>query len=252
MSAVEVQVHADASQLAAVVAARLIATLAEAQAVRGTAAVVLTGGGLGTASLAAMAASPDRDTLDWQNLDIWWGDERFLRSGDPERNETGARAALLDHVPLDPARVHPMAALGTFADPESGAAGYAAELAAAPGAAARDGVPVFDVLLLGVGPDAHIASLFPGLPGVHVTEGSVIAVRDSPKPPPERISLTLPAICSAEEVWLVAAGAEKANALRQALTATATDPVPAALARGRNRTLALLDEAAAAELPTAL
>jgi 6-phosphogluconolactonase len=77
-------------------------------AARGAASVVLTGGGVGTAVLAELAATPARDAIDWRHLDIWWGDERFAPVGDPERNETGTRSALLDHVDADPARVHPM------------------------------------------------------------------------------------------------------------------------------------------------
>ena len=74
--------------------------------------MVLTGGGVGTATLKALAATPARDAIDWKALDLWWGDERFLPGGDPDRNETQAREALLDHVPVDTARVHPMPAVG--------------------------------------------------------------------------------------------------------------------------------------------
>jgi 6-phosphogluconolactonase/Glucosamine-6-phosphate isomerase/deaminase len=105
MSVPEVIVHRDASLLAQAVAARLVTRLVDAVAARGTASVVLTGGGIGTRVLAEAAATPARDAVDWRHLDIWWGDERFLPTGDPERNETGARSALLDHVDVDPARV---------------------------------------------------------------------------------------------------------------------------------------------------
>jgi 6-phosphogluconolactonase len=255
MTSVEVRVHRDARLLAESVAARLITRIVDVQAARGGASVVLTGGGVGTASLAALAASPARDAIDWRNLDIWWGDERFLPPGDPERNETGARAALLDHVPVDPARVHPMPARGSGRgadDPEAGAESYADELARAVRPGDHGRVPTFDILLLGVGPDGHVASLFPEQPALHESERTVVAVRGAPKPPPVRVTLTMRAICSAAEVWLIAAGAEKARALHLALSTAGTFQVPAAGARGRLRTLALLDEAAASQTPVAL
>src|SRR5207302_249266 len=82
--------------------------LVDAQAARGSASVVLTGGGIGGASLRELAATPARDAIDWESLDVWWGDERFLPSGHSERNESQARAALLEHVDVDPERIHPM------------------------------------------------------------------------------------------------------------------------------------------------
>ncbi|MFD0891655.1 6-phosphogluconolactonase, partial [Streptosporangium algeriense] len=111
--------------------------------------------------------------------------------------------------------------------------------------------PSFDVLLLGMGPDGHVASLFPGLPALYETR-PVVAVHGSPKPPPTRISLTLPVIQAAREVWVVAAGAEKASAVRLALSDTGPVQIPAAGARGRQRTLFLLDRAAATKIPASL
>lgn len=254
MSVPEVVVHRDTDELAAAVAARLVTRTVEVQAARGTASVVLTGGGVGTASLAALAAAPAHDAVDWRSLDLWWGDERFLPSGDPERNETQARAALLDHVPVDPARVHPMPASDgpDGDDPEAAAERYASALVAAVRPGDHGGVPRFDVLMLGVGPDGHVASLFPGQPATYEEVRTVVGVRGSPKPPPVRISLTFPAIRSAAEVWLIAAGEAKARALHLALSGAGPVQVPAAGARGAQRTLVLLDEAAAASLPPQL
>ncbi|MEZ5116825.1 MAG: 6-phosphogluconolactonase [Candidatus Nanopelagicales bacterium] len=254
MSTPQVLVHRDAATLAAAVAARLITRMVDAQSARGSASVVLTGGGIGTASLAAVRDCGACDAVDWERVDVWWGDERFLPEGDAERNETGARAALLDHVPVDPVRVHAMPASDgpDGDDPEAAAERYAAALAAAAGPEDHGPVPRFDVLMLGVGPDAHVASLFPELPALHDTR-PVVAVRGAPKPPPTRLSLTLPSIRTAREVWLIAAGAEKAPAMRLALTDGAGPvQVPAAGARGTARTLVLLDEAAASRLPRGL
>jgi 6-phosphogluconolactonase len=250
MSVPEVLVHKDSSLLAKAVAARLVTKLVDSVAARGTASVVLTGGGIGTAVLAELAAAPARDAVDWRHLDIWWGDERFLPAGHPERNETSARAALLDHVDADPARVRPMPGPGgpDGDDPEAAAARYASWLAAATTPEDHGPVPSFDVLMLGIGPEGHVASLFPGMPALY-DERPVVAVRGSPKPPPIRLSFTLPSIQAAREVWILASGAEKADAIAMALSDAGPVQVPAAGARGRLRTLFLIDSDAAAKVP---
>lgn len=204
--------------------------------------------------LAELAAAPARDAVDWRRIDIWWGDERFLPAGDPERNETGAREALLNHVDVPSAQVHPMPGPDgpDGPDPEAAAERYARELLAVAQPQERAGVPAFDVLLLGIGPDAHVASLFPGLPALYERDRTVVAVRGAPKPPPVRISLTLPALQAAAEVWVLASGHSKADAVRLALSGAGHIQVPAAGARGRQQTLFLLDRAAAAQMPPQL
>lgn len=254
MSTPQVVVHRDKELMARAAAARLITKVVDAQAARGSASVVLTGGRNGNALLAALAESPARDAVDWAHLDLWWGDERFEPDGDPERNVTQARAALLDAVPVDPARVHAMPASdGPYgSDVDAAADAYAAELAAASGPEDHLRVPAFDVLMLGVGPDTHVASLFPEHPAVRESERTVVGVRGAPKPPPTRVSLTLPAIRAAREVWLLAAGEDKAGAVALALSSPGELQAPASGAYGRSRTLWLLDRAAAAKLPAAL
>ncbi len=252
MSESSVVVHADADVLAQAVAARLVVRLVDAQAARGWASLVLTGGSVANAVYAAVRASPARDAVDWSRVDLWWGDERFLPRGHADRNETQARAALLDSLALDPGRIHPMPASDgpDGDDPEAGAARYAQELARA----ARPGserLPHFDVLLLGVGEDGHIASVFPEHPAAYETR-PVSAVRGSPKPPPVRTTLTFPAINTAEEVWLVAAGSGKSAAIGLALRGAGPVQIPAAGVAGVLRTRWLLDRAAAAQLPPAM
>lgn len=247
-------VHRDAQTLASAVAARLVTALVDAQSARGSASVVLTGGTVGIATLAALREMPAHDAIDWRRLDIWWGDDRFVPEGHADRNAQQARDALLDHVPVDPARVHVMPPSDgpDGDDPEAAAARYAKELEAASRPEDHGPAPTFDVLMLGVGPDGHVASLFPERPALHETARPAVAVRNSPKPPPTRISLTLPAIRAAREVWLVVAGAEKAPVVRMALTGAGPVQIPAAGAVGRARTLWMLDRAAAAELPPSL
>ncbi|MEU5880675.1 6-phosphogluconolactonase [Spirillospora sp. NPDC047279] len=251
MTTPTVLIHRDQKLLAQAVAARLVTRIVDVQAARDGASVVLTGGGVGTAVLAELAATGARDAIDWRRLDVWWGDERFLPSGDPERNETGARQALLDHVGLDPARVHAMPATDgpDGDDPEAAAERYAAELRAAARPEDHGPVPSFDILMLGVGPDAHVASLFPEMPAVY-DERPAMAVRGAPKPPPTRISLGFKAINAAREVWILAAGEGKARAVRMGLSREAGPvQVPVAGVRGRQATLFLLDRAAASQLP---
>jgi 6-phosphogluconolactonase len=234
-----VAVYDGADELAAAAAERLTAAISTAQAERGTASVVLTGGRTGIAVLSRLRAAGS--AIDWSTVDLYWGDERFLPAGDPERNETQAREALLDHVPVSPARVFPMAPSdGEYGDdPEAAAEAYAVVLRS---------VEAFDVCLLGVGEEGHTASLFPHSPAVLESARTVVAVRDCPKPPPTRVSLTLPTIRLANEVWLMTTGAAKAGPVAAAIGGAAEVDIPAAGARGRHKTVWLLDQAAASQL----
>jgi 6-phosphogluconolactonase len=246
-----VAVVRDAEVLAEMVAARRVSRLVDAQALRGHASVVLTGGGVGIAALEAVRRSPARHAVDWSRVDVWWGDERFVPADDPERNELQARRALLDHLDLDPARVHPMGAEGgpDGEDADAAAARYAQELRAA--APADFDVPPFDVLLLGLGPEGHTASIFPESPAAH-DERLVVGVHGCPKPPPTRVSLGFSALNAAREVWLVVAGQDKAGAVALALSGAGRVQIPAAGVAGTSATLWLLDEAAASALPREL
>lgn len=243
---IDVLRHPTAEALARDVAARTITTLVERVSDAGIAHLCLTGGGIGTACLHAIAQSPGVDAVDWSRVHVWWGDERFLPHGDAERNDTGARAALLDRVAIPAGNIHAMPSPAEAADVDAGAALYADELHRW---AAGQEVPSMDILLLGIGPDAHVASLFPELPAVRDRRPTA-GVHGAPKPPPLRITLTFPSIRAAQQVWILASGPEKARAVRLALTPGAGEfQVPAAGARGLQRTLVLVDDAAAAELP---
>lgn len=247
-----VVVHPDAAVLVEATAARLLTRLLDLQSQRRPVHVVLTGGTVGIATLAAVAHDLVRTAVDWSGVHLWWGDERFVPHGDADRNETQARDALLRSLgsALPDANVHPVPALGgDVRTPERAAELYAEELAryAAPGAAS----PAFDVLMLGMGPDGHVASLFPGHQALDVEGVATTGVHGSPKPPAERVSLTFDAIRGAREVWVVAAGPEKAQAVASALSGAPVDQTPAAGASGSERTLWLLDAAAAGTEPDA-
>ncbi|MDQ4489586.1 6-phosphogluconolactonase [Sinomonas sp. ASV486] len=258
-----VSIHPDSSVLLAAIAARLITKLVDAQDRYGEATIVLTGGSMGIGALKAVGESAACRAVNWSKVNVWWGDERFVEADSTDRNTVQARAALLDRLPLDPERVREPGAAGEFATSDDAAADYARRLAEA-AAAEHDAdvsdsrrsepnrVPRFDVLLLGVGPDAHVASLFPEMAGIRETERTVVGVENAPKPPPSRISLTLPAIKSADEVWMLVAGEDKAGAVGLALAGAGPVQVPAAGARGRSRTLWLIDAAAASRVPEEL
>lgn len=245
-------VHADKQSLSEAAADRLVTAILQAQSARGRADIVLTGGSMGSAVLTALGASPGRDVVDWHRVALWWGDERFLPTGDPDRNETQAREALLGTLPLEPSLVHPMAALdGPDGDDVDAAAARYARLLATDAKPGSD-LPELDVVMLGVGPDAHVASLFPEHPALHEVERSVIGVRGAPKPPPTRISLTLRTLCAAQDVWFLVSGADKADAVGLALSGAGPLQAPAAGVIGTRSTTWLLDRAAAARIPPQL
>ncbi len=230
---------ADGDVLAAATAARLVTALADAQSVRGDASVVLTGGGIGIAVLTALAAAPARQVVDWSRVEVWWGDERFVGPDDPDRNDLQALDALGAAITLDEARVHRMGSTAEYDTPEAAAEAYVAALLASGGGR----VPAFDVLLLGMGPEGHMASIFPRSPAAR-DERAAFAVRDCPKPPPTRVSLGFGAIQSARAVWLVVTGSSKADALAQVVGGAKQLDVPAAGAVGTEESLVLADLAA--------
>lgn len=250
----EIVIHSDSDVLAAACAARLVTKLVDLQAGGGIPRVVLTGGGVGIAMLEQIRDSPARAAVDWSRIEFYWGDERFLPAGHPERNETQAREALLDHVDVDPSLVFPMGA--DVGHGPSGADEAAAEYADLLARKARPedhgAVPAFDVLMLGMGGEGHCASIFPESPAVYETERTVVPVYNCPKPPPTRVSLTLPAIRTAQEVWIITGGSAKAAAVSLALGGAGEVAIPVAGARGRLHTRWLLDREAASKLPSDL
>jgi 6-phosphogluconolactonase len=243
---VTVQTYDDSAALIDAAAAKLIDVIVDAQSARGVASVVLTGGGNGIGVLRALRA--DSGKVDWSKVEVFWGDERFVPAGHPDRNEVQAHEALLDHVPVDPARLHPMPyGDGAYAgDPDAAAHAYEHLLAAHAG----DGpIPDFDIHLLGMGGEGHVNSLFPDTDAVREETRFVVGVTDSPKPPAQRVTLTLPAVRRARRVWLLVAGADKAEAVAAAVGGADPVDIPSAGAIGAEETVWFLDRAAAANLP---
>ncbi|MFT4135254.1 6-phosphogluconolactonase [Microbacterium sp.] len=233
--------------LAASVAARFLRLVAARLADADLVHVALAGGTAATSVLRAVGVQPGRADVDWSRVHVWWTDESLASRDSGVRDEKRGRAALMDQLALPDGNVHAMAASG---DLDRAAVDYAAELSRF-----GDGDqpwPSFDVCLLGVGADGHIASLFPDRGEIQVVDRSVVAVRDAPMPPPERLSLTRPVINSSREVWMVLTGSDKAPALGLALAGASYQSVPAAGAKGRERTLLFVDRAAAADVPAEL
>jgi 6-phosphogluconolactonase len=231
-----------AAALAEGVARVLIARLGRIQLLGRTPQLVLTGGTIARRLHAAVAAAPERERVQWDNVDFWWGDERYVPKADPERNAGQAIEAMIEHLPVAPARVHEMPASdGEYADDlDAAAVAYAADLLAH---APAEG-PWFDILMLGVGPDGHCASLFPGRSEV-LDPAPVLAVRKAPKPPPNRITLGMETLRRSREVWFVASGSEKAEAVASAVHGVDVLDVPAAGPMGTERTVWFVDADAA-------
>jgi 6-phosphogluconolactonase len=212
-------------------AAALTASLIDdALAARGTAHVALAGGTTPAGAYALL--SPSR----WEGVELWFGDERCVGPDDPESNYHMAAQTLLDHA--TGALVH---RIEGERGAEAAADAYDALLRERV-AAGVGGVPTLDVALLGIGEDGHIASLFPGNPGLRLRARAAIAVHDAPKPPPDRVSMTLDVLAGARGCLLLASGAGKAEPLRRML-AGPDEAVPASLL-ARDRLHVIADAAA--------
>jgi 6-phosphogluconolactonase len=233
-----VEVYDDAGALSAAIATRLLERLEDVQATGRIPQIGLTGGAIADEMHRELARLAGDSSVDWSRVEVWWGDERYVPADSPDRNALQARSALLDALPLDPARVHEMPSAES-GDLEAAAASYGDEVRAS-------GSGAFDVVMLGVGPDGHVASLFPGSPQLDVDDRIAVAVTDSPKPPPERISLTFAALNRTEAVWFLVSGGGKADAVAAALAGADKHDIPATGVTGMSETLWLIDEAAGA------
>lgn len=243
MTAFQIGVYPDPSAVGEAVGNRMagaiLRTLVHAEAAH----ICLTGGRGGHAALSHLA----HDTgIDWTRVHVWWSDERFVPHGDDLRNDTMAHSAFLDVVGLPAANIHPMPGSDQYAAADEAAAAYARELAAF-------GVPAprFCVSILGMGEDGHVASLFPEQAALRASR-PVVAVTDSPKPPPVRLTMSFATINTADEIVLIAAGRGKADAVGLFINDPGPLAVPAAGVHGRTLTFLAVDEAAAVHLPPGL
>jgi 6-phosphogluconolactonase len=194
--------------------------------------IQLTGGTIGIATLAAIADREDAHLLDWSRVHVWWGDERFVESESSERNAVQAKKAML--VKLPATNLHEFPASDEGMDLDEAASFFAAELASLK--------PMFSLAFVGMGPDGHICSLFPGKPAID--KGVlVIAEHDSPKPPPQRLSFSYEAMNSVDEIWFVVAGADKQDAIGVAF-GDEPEALPVGRVHGKKKTIWFVDQAA--------
>ena len=236
-----VEVHEDAAALSTAVAGELLNRIADLQAAGDVPHVVLTGGTIANSIHREVVRLAPESGVDWGAVELWFGDERYVEPDSPDRNVGQARAAFIDAVGVPAHRVHAMPSTADADDVDAAAEAYESELH-------ERGPAVFDILMLGVGPDGHVASLFPGFDQLDVTDRTTVAVTGSPKPPPERVSLTLPRLNKSSAVWFLVSGGEKAEAVAKALGGSDVHETPAAGVSGRDETIWFLDRASASAL----
>jgi 6-phosphogluconolactonase len=236
-----IEVHDGPEALATAVAGELLNRLADSQAAGNVPHISLTGGTIAVKIHEEVARLAPASGVDWGAVHVWFGDERFVERDSSDRNAVQARRAFLDAVGVPDAHVHEWPATEDAADTDAAASAYAKELGEHwPGK--------FDVMMLGVGPDGHVNSLFPGFPQLHAT-GPTAGVTGSPKPPPERVTLTYETTCASAAVWFLVSGDGKADAVRRALAEDGTiDETPARGATGLLETTWFLDPPAASLL----
>jgi 6-phosphogluconolactonase len=231
---------ADAAELAKAAADRVMARIA---ANRDRISICLTGGSSPKKLYKLLATDACRSKIPWDRVHWFIGDERFVPVDDERNNMAMARHAFLDR--LAPAsHIHPIPT--DVASPDEAAARYEAELTSFYGASTLDPArPLFDVVLMGVGPDGHTASLFPGYPAVEETTRWVVGVPNANVEPfVPRVSLTLPALASCREMLFEVSGAEKRSILTRVLSG---ENLPAARARSNGETVFVVDQAALPE-----
>jgi 6-phosphogluconolactonase len=208
LSKIVVNRFSDSNSVAENTAAKLIERLVELLSKQDQVHLVLTGGTVGIATLAALKANSSNASVDFKRVHLWWGDERFVSADNPGRNALQAKNALLKYLELNPEFVHEFPAAENGLHLDEAAKIFAQHVA--------NVSPKFDIVLLGMGPDGHVASLFPGKSAPAPGEW-IIAEHDSPKPPPQRLSFSYEALNSAKEIWFVVAGSDKQDAVSVAM-----------------------------------
>jgi len=243
-SDIDVRVAGDLHALSVAAAEAMVQVIAAAAGEAGTCSLALSGGGT-PRELYRLLASRFREQIPWERVHIFWGDERYVPHDHPDSNYGMARDTLLDHVPCPKANIHPMPT--HVPTPEAAAGDYERTLKDHFG---NDGPP-FDVNLLGLGADGHTASIFPGSPALRERTRWVMSAQSNAAPV-SRLTLTLPALIQSANIFVLVAGANKASALKQAVSASAdVNACPAAgLRDARGRVIWFVDREAASELAT--
>ena len=243
MTACRVEVVKDTAALARAAAELFVKLAAQRARARRPFHVLLAGGTTPKAVYALLASDAYRSRVDWERVVFFFGDERAVPPDHPQNNYRMANEVLFRPLGVAESSVHRMKAEADDLDAAAGA--YEDELRACFGA-----FPRLDLVLLGMGADGHTASLFPRSPVLKEEARWVAPVLDAPKPPPRRLTVTLPVLNAGQQVAFMVAGRDKAHALREVLEGTAPpEQYPAkCIQPGPERLLWLVDEAAAAEL----
>lgn len=238
MKSVEVRRAVNTLDVATQATDEIIQTLQEVIRAKGSAHIALTGGTVGILTLEVLAKVLPTSQVDVSKIHFWWGDDRFVASDSSDRNANQARVALLDSLDIASDHLHEFPSADDKLDLQVAKGQFAAHIKAVFG----DSEPRMDLTILGMGPDGHVASLFPG--EQHEKE-LIVSVSDSPKPPPQRLSFSMDLINQSEKILFVVAGVDKAEAVES----VHKDPdceLPAAQVSARGETLWIVDEAAGA------
>lgn len=210
-----IRIFLDRQQVALQVADCVTRFARDATRNRGLFSIALSGGSLLDCLASGLLHAPFRDRIDWSGWRIFWADERLVSWDSPDSNFGSAKRMLLDHLPIRSGQVYPVP---VWLEPAEAAEKYESDIrgffAQAPAI-----IPRFDLVLLGVGQDGHIASLFPGHPALREEKRLIVPVLDAPKHPPVRVTMTLPLICEARHVMVVVTGAGKAEILGEVFEA---------------------------------
>ncbi|MDP4803418.1 MAG: 6-phosphogluconolactonase [Candidatus Nanopelagicales bacterium] len=239
---VQLRVFPDTHQLVDSVVTGIIKAIFSELETHNRADIVLTGGGVGTAVALRLIAAIPQTAVDWSRVNLWWGDERFVPISSVDRNDVPVVSALAELPPPRPTlyRVGEPSPELSLSD---SAFGYAIDVEKM--FAQKSDSPGFTVVLLGLGPDGHVASIFPGHPSVD-SALTCLPVDDSPKPPAHRVSMSLATLSNARHVWILASGAEKHDALDKLMTEDIeTTDIPARGVRGQESTIVWVDRQAA-------
>ena len=240
----EVLAFATADDVADAAAFLFVNLAAQAVRDRGAFYVALSGGATPLSCYRLLSAPLISSRVDWEKTQVFFGDERCVPEGHADRNDDAAAAAFLNHVSLPGKNIHRVPAME-----RDGAERYESEIRGAFSIfspSSDKGIPRFDLVLLGMGADGHTASLFPGRASLDEAQRLVLRVDDAPKPPPCRVTFTLPLVNAARHVALLVTGKEKAAALSRVLLEDAA--LPAARVRPTSGTLTILADAGAASI----
>jgi 6-phosphogluconolactonase len=238
MQSVEVRKAVNAIDVATQAAEEIVSSLASTLKAKPSANVALTGGTVGILTLEVLARDEFKDQIDFSKVHFWWGDERYVAGNSNDRNANQARVALLNTLAVDESNIHEFPSTDSGLSVDEARDKFEQYLLDA----FHGESPVMDLTILGMGPDGHVASLFPGM----VSDSkNVVAIHNSPKPPAERLSLSMDVINASKKIIFVVSGIDKAEAVE----AVHKDPdceLPAAKVAATGLTLWIIDEAAGA------